>query len=135
MSSEPLIDIIPIMRREQDGAIITQFDYPTCEALGLKKVDYIHPELEEPLKEVLEVTYGLIVYQEQVQRIAQIVAGYTLGAADLLRRAMGKKKPEVLAKEFEPFSAGMRGRGYSEVAIEALWKTLVPFADYAFNKA
>lgn len=238
MSSDPLIDIIPIMRREQDGAIITQFDYPTCESLGLVKmdflglrnltilddaldnivsngkdplvledlplqdkatfellgrgdtlgvfqldgvamrsllrqmrpdsfedisavlalyrpgpmgmnshtnyaerkngrqpVDYIHPELEEPLKEVLDVTYGLIVYQEQVQRIAQIVAGYSLGAADLLRRAMGKKKPEILAKEFEPFSAGMRERGYSEAAIKALWETLVPFADYAFNKA
>ncbi len=238
MSSDPLIDIIPIMRREQDGAIITQFDYPTCESLGLVKmdflglrnltilddtldnivsngkeplvledlpleddetfallgrgdtlgvfqldgvamrsllrqmrpdsfedisavlalyrpgpmgmnshtnyaerkngrqpVDYIHPELEEPLKEVLDVTYGLIVYQEQVQRIAQIVAGYSLGAADLLRRAMGKKKPEILAKEFEPFSAGMRERGYSEPAIKALWDTLVPFADYAFNKA
>ncbi len=63
---------------------------------GRQTVDYIHPELEEPLKEVLDVTYGLIVYQEQVQRIAQIVAGYTLGAADLLRRAMGKKKPEIL---------------------------------------
>ena len=238
MSSEPLIDIVPIMRREQDGAIITQFDYPTCEALGLIKmdflglrnltilddtleniehngkpplvleeleladddtfallgrgdtlgvfqldgvamrsllrqmrpdsfedisavlalyrpgpmgvnahtkyaerknarqaVDYIHPEFEEPLKEVLELTYGLIVYQEQVQRIAQIVAGYTLGAADMLRRAMGKKKPEILAKEFEPFKAGALERGYSPAAIQTLWDTLVPFADYAFNKA
>ena len=102
---------------------------------GRQKVDYIHPELEEPLKEVLDVTYGLIVYQEQVQRIAQIVAGYTLGAADLLRRAMGKKKPEVLAKEFEPFSAGMKANGFSDEAIKELWDTLVPFADYAFNKA
>ena len=238
MSSEPLIDIIPIMRREQDGAMITQFDYPTCESLGLVKmdflglrnltilddalenivnngkaplvledlpledadtfallgrgdtlgvfqldgvamrallrqmrpdsfedisavlalyrpgpmgvnahtkyaerknarqpVDYIHPEFAEPLKEVLELTYGLIVYQEQVQRIAQIVAGYTLGAADMLRRAMGKKKPEILAKEFEPFKAGALERGYSQVAIQTLWDTLVPFADYAFNKA
>lgn len=238
MSSDPLIDIIPIMRREQDGVIITQFDYPTCEALGLvkmdflglrnltilddaldnivangkeplvledlpledqdafdllgrgdtlgvfqldgvamrqllrqlrpdsfedisavlalyrpgpmganshtnyaerkngrQKVDYIHPELEEPLREVLDVTYGLIVYQEQVQRIAQIVAGYTLGAADLLRRAMGKKKKEILDKEFEPFSAGMKEKGFSNAAITKLWETLVPFADYAFNKA
>jgi len=238
MSSAPLIDIIPIMRREQDGAIITQFDYPTCETLGLVKMDFLglrnltilddaldnivnngkpplvledlpledaetfdllgrgdtlgvfqldgvamrsllrqmrpdsfedisavlalyrpgpmgmgshtayaerkngrqpvaypHPELEEPLREVLDITYGLIVYQEQVQRIAQIVAGYSLGAADLLRRAMGKKKPEILAKEFEPFSAGMRERGYSDAAIKALWDTLLPFADYAFNKA
>lgn len=238
MSSDPLIDIIPIMRREQDGAVITQFDYPTCEELGLikmdflglrnltilddalynienngkeplvledleladketfellargdtlgvfqldgvamrqllrqmrpdnfedisavlalyrpgpmgvnshtnyaerkngrQKVDYIHPELEEPLKEVLEVTHGLIVYQEQVQRIAQIVAGYTLGAADLLRRAMGKKNKAILDKEFEPFSAGMRKNGYSDQAINKLWETMIPFADYAFNKA
>ncbi len=238
MSSHPLIDIIPIMRREQDGAVITQFDYPTCETLGLVKMDFlglrnltilddaldnivdngkeplvledlplfdqatfdllgrgdtlgvfqldgtamrqllrqmkpdtfedisavlalyrpgpmganshinyaerkngrqpivpIHPELEKPLEEVLGITYGLIVYQEQVQRIAQIVAGYTLGAADLLRRAMGKKKPEVLAKEYEPFKAGALERGFSEAAIKALWDIMVPFADYAFNKA
>jgi len=226
------------MRREQDGAMITQFDYPTCEALGLVKMDFlglrnltilddaldnivangkeplvledlaledqaafdllgrgdtlgvfqldgvamrqllrqlrpdtfedisavlalyrpgpmganshlnyaerkngrqaiipIHPELEESLREVLGITYGLIVYQEQVQRIAQIVSGYTLGAADLLRRAMGKKKPEILAKEYEPFKAGAIANGYSEAAIKALWDILVPFADYAFNKA
>jgi len=238
MSSDPLIDIIPIMRREQDGAIITQFDYPTCESLGLVKMDFlglrnltilddaldnivangkeplvleslpledeetfallargdtlgvfqldgvamrsllrqmrpdtfedisavlalyrpgpmganshinyaerkngrqkitpIHPELEEPLREVLDITYGLIVYQEQVQRIAQVVAGYTLGAADLLRRAMGKKKREVLEKEFVPFKDGMLERGYSMEAIQALWDIMVPFADYAFNKA
>ncbi|MDN4473685.1 DNA polymerase III subunit alpha [Demequina zhanjiangensis] len=238
MSSDPLIDIIPIMRREQDGAVITQFDYPTCETLGLVKMDFlglrnltilddaldnivdngkdpliledlpledegtfkllqsgdtlgvfqldglamrsllrqmkpdtfedisavlalyrpgpmgmgshtnyaerkngrqqvepIHPELDEPLKEVLGITYGLIVYQEQVQRIAQIVAGYTLGAADLLRRAMGKKKKEILDKEFGNFESGMKANGYSDAAIDALWKTLLPFADYAFNKA
>lgn len=238
MSSDPLVDIVPIMRREQDGAVITQFDYPTCETLGLVKMDFlglrnltilddaleniagngkdplvledlplsddatfellgrgdtlgvfqldgtamrqllrqmkpdtfedisavlalyrpgpmganshinyaerkngrqaiepIHPELEEPLEEVLGITYGLIVYQEQVQRIAQIVSGYTLGAADLLRRAMGKKKPEVLAKELEPFKAGGLERGFSEEAIMALWEIMVPFADYAFNKA
>ncbi len=238
MSDTPLIDIIPLMKREQDGAVITQFDFPTCEELGLVKMDFlglrtltllddalenitangkqpvvleelpledsatfallgkgdtlgvfqldgvamrqllrqmrpdsfedisavlalyrpgpmgvnshvnyalrkngkqaiepIHPELQEPLREVLDVTYGLIVYQEQVQRVAQIVAGYSLGRADLLRRAMGKKKPEVLAKELEPFSAGMRERGFSQEAITALWETLVPFADYAFNKA
>lgn len=238
MSSEPLIDIIPIMKRPQDGAIITQFDYPTCEGLGLIKMDFlglrnltilddalvnieangkppieieslplddrptyellgrgdtlgvfqldggpmrsllrqmrpdnfedisavialyrpgpmgmnshtnyalrknglqkivpIHPELEEPLAEVLDETYGLIVYQEQVQRAAQILAGYTLGQADLLRRAMGKKKKEILDKEFIPFQAGMRERGYSDAAIQAVWDTLVPFAGYAFNKA
>ncbi|HUV48144.1 MAG TPA: OB-fold nucleic acid binding domain-containing protein, partial [Actinomycetes bacterium] len=63
------------------------------------------------------------------------LAGYTLGQADLLRRAMGKKKKEVLDKEFVPFSEGMRERGYSDKAISTLWEILVPFADYAFNKA
>lgn len=238
MSSDPLIDIIPIMRRPQDGAVITQFDYPTCEGLGLIKMDFlglrnltilddalvniemngkapievehlplddrptyellgrgdtlgvfqldggpmrallrqmrpdnfedisavialyrpgpmgmnshtnyalrkngmqqvtpIHPEIAEPLAEVLDETYGLIVYQEQVQRAAQILAGYSLGQADLLRRAMGKKKKEVLDAEFVPFQAGMRERGYSDGAIQAVWDTLVPFAGYAFNKA
>ncbi len=238
MSSEPLIDIIPIMRREQDGAIITQFDYPTCESLGLIKMDFlglrnltvlddavyniklnrgfemvledleltdkasyellgrgdtlgvfqldggpmrsllrlmrpdnfedisavlalyrpgpmgadshtnyalrknkrqditpIHPELEEPLAEILGTTHGLIVYQEQVMAIAQKVAGYSLGQADLLRRAMGKKKKEILDAEFVPFSGGMTTNGYSEAAIKALWDILVPFSDYAFNKA
>ncbi|WP_375425146.1 DNA polymerase III subunit alpha [uncultured Friedmanniella sp.] len=238
MSSEPLIDIIPIMRREQDGAIITQLDYPTCEALGLIKMDFlglrnltvlddavanialnrdfelvledlelddaptyallgrgdtlgvfqldggpmrsllrlmrpdnfedisavlalyrpgpmgadshtnyalrknkrqeitpIHPELEEPLAEILGTTHGLIVYQEQVMAIAQKVAGYTLGQADLLRRAMGKKKKSILDAEFVPFSNGMRSAGYGDAAITALWDILVPFSDYAFNKA
>ncbi|HLL64028.1 MAG TPA: DNA polymerase III subunit alpha [Propionibacteriaceae bacterium] len=238
MSSEPLIDIIPIMRREQDGAIITQFDYPTCESLGLIKMDFlglrnltvlddalenlrrnrgidlvledlgledeatyallgrgdtlgvfqldggpmrsllrsmrpdsfadisavlalyrpgpmgadshnkyarrktgrepvtsIHPELAEPLADILDETYGLIVYQEQVLQIAQRVAGYSLGKADLLRKAMGKKKKEVLDAEFVPFSEGMAGNGYSTAAITALWDILVPFSDYAFNRA
>ncbi|MFF5231332.1 DNA polymerase III subunit alpha [Dactylosporangium sp. NPDC000521] len=238
MSAEPLIEHVPLMRRDADGAIITQFDYPTCETLGLLKMDFlglrnltiiddavkniernhgikldllslplddkaayellargdtlgvfqldggpmrsllrlmkpdnfedisavlalyrpgpmganshtnyalrkngqqemtpIHPELEEPLQEILGPTYGLIVYQEQVQRAAQKLAGYTLGQADLLRRAMGKKKKEVLEKEFVPFSDGMKANGYSDEAIKKLWDVLVPFADYAFNKA
>ena len=235
---EPLIDVIPVWRREQDGAVITQFDMGACEALGLLKMDFlglrnltvlddclrnisanrgetivledlpledaatyalltsgdtlgvfqldggpmrallrsmqpdnfedisavlalyrpgpmganahndyadrkngrkpvvpIHPELEEPLAEILGDTYGLIVYQEQVMAIAQKLAGYSLGNADLLRRAMGKKKKEILEKEFVPFSDGMRANGYSEGAITTLWEILVPFSDYAFNKA
>ena len=67
--------------------------------------------------------------------IAQKLAGYSLGAADLLRRAMGKKKKEILDKEFVPFSEGMRANGYSDGAISTLWEILVPFSDYAFNKA
>ena len=68
-------------------------------------------------------------------RIAQKVAGYSLGKADLLRRAMGKKKKEILDKEYVPFSGGMRSNGYSDDAIKTLWDILVPFSDYAFNKA
>ncbi|MBW3641118.1 MAG: DNA polymerase III subunit alpha, partial [Actinobacteria bacterium] len=235
---EPLLDVIPIHRREQDGAIITQFDMGACESLGLLKMDFlglrnltvledcllhitnnrgetvvletltlddrptyellargdtlgifqlegggmrsllrsmvpttfehisavgalyrpgpmganahndyadrkngrkpvvpIHRELEEPLAEILGDTYGLIVYQEQVMAIAQQLAGYSLGAADLLRRAMGKKKKEILDKEYVPFSDGMKANGYSESAISTLWDILVPFSDYAFNRA
>jgi DNA polymerase-3 subunit alpha len=102
---------------------------------GQQQSGAIHPELSEPLKEILGPTYGLIVYQEQVMAVAQKVAGYTLGQADLLRRAMGKKKPEELEKQFEVFSNGMKASGFSAGAIKALWDTLLPFADYAFNKA
>jgi len=102
---------------------------------GRKPIVAIHPELEEPLKDILGDTFGLIVYQEQVMAIAQHLAGYTLGAADLLRRAMGKKKKEILDKEYVPFSGGMRANGYSDQAIKTLWDILVPFSDYAFNRA
>ncbi|ABY24207.1 DNA polymerase III alpha subunit [Renibacterium salmoninarum ATCC 33209] len=238
MSSDPLIDIIPIMRREQDGQIITQFDYPTCEGLGLIKMDFlglrnltiisdaieniklnrdfdldleglelddvpsyellargdtlgvfqldggpmrsllklmkpdnfedisavlalyrpgpmgvnshtnyalrknklqeitpIHPELEAPLEDILGTTYGLIVYQEQVMAAAQKLAGFSLGQADILRRAMGKKKKSELDKQQADFFAGMKTNGYSQAAMDALWKVLESFADYAFNKA
>ena len=210
MSSEVLTEVIPVMRREADGQVITQFDYPTCEGLGLIKMDFlglrnltiisdaienikanrnfdldletlelsdkasyellargdtlgvfqldggpmrsllklmepeefehisavlalyrpgpmganshtnyalrkngkqeitaIHPELEEPLSDILGTTYGLIVYQEQVMAIAQKVANYTLGEADLLRRAMGKKKKAELDKQYATFHDGM----------------------------
>lgn len=216
MSSKNLVDVIPVMRREADGQVITQFDYPTCEGLGLIKMDFlglrnltiisdaieniknnrgidleleslslddpesyrllargdtlgvfqldggpmrallklmepeefehisavlalyrpgpmganshtnyalrkngkqeiepIHPELAEPLKDILDTTYGLIVYQEQVMAIAQKVANYTLGEADLLRRAMGKKKKAELDKQYATFHDGMISNGYS----------------------
>jgi DNA polymerase-3 subunit alpha len=100
-----------------------------------KPVVPIHRELAEPLAEILGDTYGLIVYQEQVIATAQKLAGYSPGQADLLRRAMGKKKKEILDKEYVPFAAGMRANGYSDGAIKTLWDILVPFSDYAFNKA
>lgn len=238
LSAEPLLDVIPLIRRAQDGAIITQFDMSACEKLGLLKMDFlglrnltvlddclehirnnrgetlvleqltlddpatyallgrgdtlgvfqldggpmrallrsmiptsfddisavlalyrpgpmgenahndyadrknkrkpvepIHPDLAEALEPILGETYGVIVYQEQVMAVAQQLAGYSLGQADLLRRAMGKKDKKVLAKEYEPFSQGLRERGFSEEATAKLWEVLIPFADYAFNKS
>jgi DNA polymerase III subunit alpha len=95
----------------------------------------IHPELAEPLAEILDETYGLLVYQEQVMAIVRKVAGYSLGQADLLRKAMGKKKKEILDAEYVPYQAGMKANGFSDSAIKALWDALLPFSDYAFNKA
>ncbi|GBL22088.1 DNA polymerase III subunit alpha [Clavibacter sp.] len=238
LSREPLIDVIPIHKRDVDGSIITQFDMGACEATGLLKMDFlglrnlsvlddcleniknnqaktivleslelsdkktfellsrgetlgvfqldsapirallrsmapdsfedisavialyrpgpmgvnahndyadrknkrkriepIHPELSAALDEILADTYGLIVYQEQVMAIAQKLAGFSLGRADLLRKAMGKKNKEILDKEYVHFEEGMRNNGFSSIAIEELWKTLIPFSDYAFNRA
>ena len=238
LSREPLLDVIPIHRREADGAIITQFDMGACEATGLLKMDFlglrnlsviddclinirnnagvevdldnltlddaktfellgrgdtlgvfqldggpmrallrqmvpdsfedisavialyrpgpmgvnahtdyadrknkrkpvesIHPELTEALSEILGDTYGLIVYQEQVMAIAQKLAGFSLGRADLLRKAMGKKNKDILDKEYVNFETGLAAGGFSQAAIKKLWETLIPFSDYAFNRA
>lgn len=102
---------------------------------GLQEVSYIHPHLTEALKPILEETYGLIVYQEQIMKLAQVVAGYSLGEADLLRRAMGKKKKAEMDKQWERFSTGAYERGYSKESVQVLWDTVLPFADYAFNKS
>ncbi|MCP9624986.1 DNA polymerase III subunit alpha [Nocardia otitidiscaviarum] len=102
---------------------------------GRQAIEPIHEELAEPLRDILAETYGLVVYQEQIMQIAQRVAGFSMGRADVLRRAMGKKKLEVLEKEFEGFRAGMRENGFSDEAVQALWDTVLPFAGYAFNKS
>ncbi len=102
---------------------------------GRAQVTPIHPELAEPLADILGDTYGLIVYQEQVMAIAQKLAGYSLGQADLLRRAMGKKKKAELDRQYATFRDGMITNGYSLDAVETLWAILLPFSDYAFNKA
>lgn len=102
---------------------------------GRKPVTPIHEEFKETLAEILDETFGIICYQEQVMAVAQKVAGYSLGQADLLRRAMGKKDKSILDKEYGPFSEGARKNGYSKEAIKVLWDILVPFADYAFNKS
>ena len=103
---------------------------------GRKPVTPIHPELAEPLAEILGDTYGLIVYQEQVMAIAQKLAGYSLGKADLLRRAMGKKKKEILDKEYARFAPGHEGpRLLRRPRSRRSGTSCVPFSDYAFNKA
>jgi DNA polymerase III subunit alpha len=102
---------------------------------GRQEITPIHPELAEPLEEILAETYGLIVYQEQIMKIAQKVAGFTMGQADVLRKAMGKKKLDVLEKMFADFEAGMQSNGFSKQSIKTLWDIMLPFAGYAFNKS
>jgi DNA polymerase-3 subunit alpha len=94
-------------------------------------IDYLHPDL----KPVLAATYGVILYQEQVMQIAQILAGYTLGGADLLRRAMGKKKPEEMAKQRSVFVSGAVARGVREAQATLIFDLMEKFAGYGFNKS
>ncbi|HNP34661.1 MAG TPA: DNA polymerase III subunit alpha [Woeseiaceae bacterium] len=95
------------------------------------EIDYLHPDL----KNVLEETYGVILYQEQVMQIAQVLAGYTLGGADLLRRAMGKKKPEEMAKQREIFISGATERGVARPTATRIFDLMEKFAGYGFNKS
>jgi len=98
---------------------------------GRQQVVYDLPELEPILKD----TYGVIVYQEQVMQISRTLAGYSLGRADLLRRAMGKKDPQVMAKEKEPFLAGAKAQGIDPRKAEAIFDQMAKFAEYGFNKS
>ncbi|MFO8151684.1 DNA polymerase III subunit alpha [Thioalkalivibrio sp.] len=98
---------------------------------GRARVEYPHPDLEP----ILKPTYGVILYQEQVMQIAQVLANYTLGGADLLRRAMGKKKPEEMAKQREIFVQGALGRGVPEKTATYIFDLMEKFAGYGFNKS
>jgi DNA polymerase-3 subunit alpha len=98
---------------------------------GRARVQYPHPKLEP----ILRPTYGVIVYQEQVMQIAQVLAGYSLGAADLLRRAMGKKKPEEMAKQREIFCKGAVANGVDEETAAYIFDLMEKFAGYGFNKS
>jgi DNA polymerase-3 subunit alpha len=98
---------------------------------GRKKVEYPHPWLEDILKD----TYGVIVYQEQVMQIAQVLGGYSLGGADLLRRAMGKKKPEEMAKQKEKFLAGAKEKGVDPKIADQVFELMAFFAGYGFNRS
>ena len=98
---------------------------------GRKPIEYLHPDLEELLGD----TYGLMIYQESVMRVAQKIAGYSLAEADLLRKAMGKKNREVIAAERAKFIAGCEATGYGRDLGTRLFDIIEPFADYAFNKS
>ncbi len=98
---------------------------------GIAKVEYPHPSLEQ----ILKPTYGVIVYQEQVMQIAQVLANYTLGGADMLRRAMGKKKPEEMAKQRSIFMDGARNNQIDENQAGYIFDLMEKFAEYGFNKS
>ncbi|MCA9382347.1 DNA polymerase III subunit alpha, partial [Candidatus Dojkabacteria bacterium] len=98
---------------------------------GKQEVEYLHKDLEP----ILDRTYGFAIYQEQVIRIAVEIAGYTMGEADILRRAMGKKKPEIMKLEKEKFIKGCKNKGYDKKLAESIFAYLEPFADYGFNKS
>ncbi len=98
---------------------------------GKEKVKYPHPNLES----ILKPTYGIIIYQEQIIQIAQVLAGYTLGEADILRRAMSKKKEEVLLKEKPKFISSSVKRGYTEELATEVYDLILKFANYGFNKS
>ncbi|MDR1063439.1 MAG: DNA polymerase III subunit alpha [Azoarcus sp.] len=98
---------------------------------GQQAIDYFHPDL----KACLEPTYGVIVYQEQVMQISQIIGGYTLGGADMLRRAMGKKKPEEMARHRGIIAEGAQKKGYDPQLAERLFDLMTKFAEYGFNKS
>ena len=98
---------------------------------GEQAIDYFHPDL----KDCLEPTYGVIVYQEQVMQISQIIAGYTLGGADLLRRAMGKKKASEMAKQRQIFMEGAKAKGQDPDLASQLFDLMEKFAEYGFNKS
>lgn len=102
---------------------------------GRAKIDYFHDELESALKPILENTYGVIVYQEQVMQIVQSIGGFSLGGADLVRRAMGKKIKEEMDRLKGEFSKGAEEKGYTKAYAEELFDLIVKFAGYGFNKS
>jgi DNA polymerase-3 subunit alpha len=125
-------DIIALMALNRPGPLGSgMVDDFIARKQGRQKPEYFHPDLEP----VLKSTYGIIVYQEQVMLVAQILAGYSLGAADMLRRAMGKKKPEEMAKQREIFLEGAAKRGADTKVAERLFDLMEKFAEYGFNKS
>jgi DNA polymerase-3 subunit alpha len=125
-------DIIALAALFRPGPLGSGMDKEWCDRKhGETAVTYPHPLLEP----VLSPTYGVIVYQEQVMQIAQVLAGYTLGGADMLRRAMGKKKPEEMAKERAKFEAGCAERQIDPQTATSIFDLMEKFAEYGFNKS
>tara|TARA_B100001123_G_scaffold236803_2_gene265491 strand:- start:405 stop:2099 length:1695 start_codon:yes stop_codon:yes gene_type:complete len=123
-------DIIALVALYRPGPMNNIPIYNDCKN-GLKKPDYIHESLEK----ILKPTYGIIIYQEQVMQIAQILAGFTAGEADILRKAMGKKKRKELEKQEEKFVKGATNKGISKDIASFIFQKIKPFAEYGFNKS
>ena len=123
-------DIIALVALYRPGPMSNIPIYNDCKN-GIKKPDYIHPTLEK----ILKPTYGIIIYQEQVMQIAQTLAGFTAGEADILRRAMGKKKKAELDKQKERFINGAIKNGISKDVANFVFTKIEPFAQYGFNKS
>jgi len=123
-------DIIALVALYRPGPMSNIPVYNDCKN-GIKEPDYIHPTL----KEILKSTYGIIIYQEQVMQIAQILAGFTAGEADILRRAMGKKKKAELDKQKERFINGATKNGIAKDVANFVFTKIEPFAQYGFNKS
>ncbi len=130
MKPDTLEDIIALVSLYRPGPMENIPEY-IDRKYGRSKPDYLHPKLEEVLKE----TYGVIIYQEQVMQIAQILSGYSLGDADLLRRAMGKKKKEEMDKQRKRFVEGADANGVDTAKAEHIFDLVAKFAGYGFNKS
>ena len=132
LKPENFFDLIPTVALYRPGPLgsgmVEQF---IGAKHGTKKVTYLHPKLEP----ILQETFGVILYQEQVMQIVQALAGFTLGQADILRRAMGKKKPELLHAQKENFMQGCAKNGIDKTVAEKIFDLLEKFADYGFNKS
>ena len=123
-------DVIALVALFRPGPMELIPDYVACKQ-GKKRIDYLDPRLEP----ILAPTYGVMVYQEQVMKIAQVIGGYSLGTADLLRRAMGKKLPEEMAKHRFVFIDGAEKNGLSKGRATQLFDLMEKFAGYGFNKS
>ena len=119
-----------IRDRYRPGPMSNIPTYNDCKH-GKREPDYLHPKLEE----ILKPTYGVIIYQEQVMQIAQVLSGFTAGEADILRRAMGKKKRAELEKQKERFVEGAHSNGISKDIAAGIFLKIEPFAEYGFNKS